>query len=82
MRKSKLWKKLLHVEHVVLEGGDIEEAPDGSEIAVVRLRPDSGHRLRCPECGGKREVTVPRLRGGQAAVAGAGPGRAALLPGG
>ena len=53
MRKSKLWKKLLHVEHVVLEDGDIEETLDGPEIAVVRLRPDSGHRLRCPECGGK-----------------------------
>jgi transposase len=53
VRKSKLWKKLLHVEHVVLEDGDIETAPDGSEIAVVRLRPDSGRQLRCPECGGK-----------------------------
>ena len=53
MRKTKLWKKLLHVEHVVLEDGDVGEAPDGSEIAVVRLRPDRGHRLRCPECGKK-----------------------------
>jgi transposase len=51
VRKSKLWKKLLHVEHVVLEDGDIGDAPDGTEIAVVRLRPDRGHRLRCPECG-------------------------------
>ncbi len=51
MRKTKLWKKLLHVEHVVLEDGDIETLPDGSEITVVRLRPDHGHRLRCPECG-------------------------------
>jgi transposase len=51
VRKSKLWKKLLHVEHVVLEDGDIETAPDGSEIAVVRLRPDHRHRLRCPACG-------------------------------
>jgi transposase len=51
VRKTKLWKKLLHVEHVVLEDGDIETLPDGSEITVVRLRPDHGHRLRCPECG-------------------------------
>jgi hypothetical protein len=36
VRKSTLWKKLLHVEHVVLEDGDIETAPDGTEIAVVR----------------------------------------------
>lgn len=53
VRKSKLWKRLLHVEHVVLEDGDVEEAPDGSEIVVVRLRPDRGHRLRCPGCGRK-----------------------------
>ena len=53
MRKSKLWKKLLGVEQVVLEDVDVAEAPDGSEIAVVRLRPDRGHRLRCPGCGRK-----------------------------
>jgi transposase len=53
VRKSKLWKKLLDVEHVVIEDGDVEEAPDGSATAVVRLRPDRGHRLRCPECGQK-----------------------------
>jgi transposase len=53
VRKTKLWKKLLHVEHVVLEDGDIETVADGSEIVVVRLRPDRGHRLRCPACGKK-----------------------------
>lgn len=47
MRKSKLWKKLLDVEHVVIEDGDIGETLDGSEIAVVRLRPDRQRRLRC-----------------------------------
>lgn len=49
--KTKLWKKLLHVEHVVLEDVDIEETLGGGEVAVVRLRPDRGHRLRCPQCG-------------------------------
>ena len=53
MRKTKLWKKLLAVEHAVLEDADAGEAPDGSEIAVVRLHPDRGHRLRCPGCGRK-----------------------------
>ena len=52
MRKTKLWKKLLGVEHVVLEDSDVEEVP-GGEIAVARLRPDHRHRLRCPECGKK-----------------------------
>ena len=53
MRKSKLWKKLLHVEHVVLEDGDVEVAPYGTEIVVIGLRPDRRHRLRCPSCGRK-----------------------------
>ena len=51
MRKTKLWKKLLHVEHVVLEDADVESAPGGAEVVVVGLRPDRGHRLRCPVCG-------------------------------
>jgi transposase len=51
VRKSKLWKKLLHVEHVVLEDGDVENTPGGVEAVVIRLRPDRGHRLRCPGCG-------------------------------
>lgn len=50
MRKSKLWKKLLHVEYVVLEDGDVERGPGGSEVVVVRLRPDHRHRHRCPRC--------------------------------
>ena len=72
MRKSKLWKKLLGVEQVVLEDVDVAEAPDGSEIAVVRLRPDR-YWLRCPGCG--EEVPVDDAGEGLAAVAGAGPGR-------
>ena len=50
MRKSELWKKLLGVEHVVLEDAEVEGLPDGTEIWVVRLRQDH-RRLRCPECG-------------------------------
>lgn len=52
VRKTKFWKKLLGVEHVVLADSDVEEVPGGG-IAVVRLRPDHRHRLRCPECGKK-----------------------------
>jgi transposase len=53
VRKSRLWKKLLHVEHVVLGDGDVEVAPGGTEIVVIGLRPDHRHRLRCPSCGRK-----------------------------
>jgi hypothetical protein len=52
VRKTKLWKKLLGVEHVVLKDSDVEAVP-GGELAVVRLRLDQRHRLRCPECGKK-----------------------------
>jgi transposase len=51
VRKSKLWKKLLGVEHLVFEDGDIEAGPDGREVLVFRVRPDHGHRCRCSRCG-------------------------------
>lgn len=35
----------------MLEDSDVEQAPDGTDVAVVRLRPGYGHRLRGPECG-------------------------------
>lgn len=54
MRRSKLWKKLLDVEQVVLEGEVFETGPGGAEILVVGLRPDRRHRLRCPLCGRRR----------------------------
>ncbi len=53
MRKTKLWKKLLGVEHAAVEDADIETTPDGGEVVVVRLRPDHRHRLRCPDCSKK-----------------------------
>lgn len=50
MRKSKLWKKLLSVEHVVFEDGDFEEGAGGAAL-VFKVRPDRGHRSRCSRCG-------------------------------
>lgn len=50
MRKSKLWKKLLSVEHVVFEDGGIEEQR-GGEALVLKVRPDHQHRHRCSRCG-------------------------------
>jgi transposase len=54
VRRSKLWKKLLDVEHVVLEDEVLEAGPGGTEILVIRLRPDKRHWLRCPLCGCRR----------------------------
>lgn len=51
VRKSKLWKKLLGVEHLVFEDGDIETGPGGREVVVLAVRPDHGHRNRCSRCG-------------------------------
>ena len=50
MRKSKLWKKLLGVEDIVVEDGDFEQDGDG-EVLVLKVRPDRGHRNRCSRCG-------------------------------
>ncbi|MGH3505376.1 MAG: ISL3 family transposase [Nocardioidaceae bacterium] len=51
VRKSKLCKKLLGVEHLVVEDGDIGVGPDGREMLVIRVRPDHRHRNRCSRCG-------------------------------
>jgi transposase len=51
VRKSKLWKKLLGVEHLVLEDGQIGAGPGGGEVVVLAVRPDHDHRNRCARCG-------------------------------
>jgi hypothetical protein len=51
VRKSKLWKKLLGVGHLVFEDGDIVARPGSQEALVFRVRPNHGHRNRCSRCG-------------------------------
>ena len=51
VRKSKLWKKLLGVEHLVFEDGQIDAGPDGGEVLVLTVRPGHGCRNRCSRCG-------------------------------
>jgi transposase len=51
VRSTKLWKKLLNVEHIVFEGWDLEAGPGGGEVLVFRVRPDRAHRDRCSRCG-------------------------------
>jgi transposase len=53
VRKTKLWKRVLGVEHLVFEDGLIESVPGGGAVLVLvlRVRPDHGHRNRCSRCG-------------------------------
>jgi len=51
VRKSKLWRKLLGVEHLVFEDGDITAGAGGREVLVFAVRPDHNHRNRCSRCG-------------------------------
>jgi hypothetical protein len=39
VRKSKVWKKLLGVEHVVFGDGDFETPAGGPEVVVLAVRP-------------------------------------------
>lgn len=69
VRKSKLWKKLLGVEHLVIEDAGAESGPDGREVLVLAVRPGHNHRNRCSRCrrrcryhdagGGRRRWRAP-----------------------
>lgn len=50
MSQHKLWKRLLGVEHTVIEAVDLE-GDDGSETVVVRVRPTRSRQGRCSRCG-------------------------------
>jgi transposase len=51
VRSTKLWKKLLGVEHIVFESWDVEAEPGGGEVLVLAVRPERGQRNRCSRCG-------------------------------
>ena len=54
MRSSRVWKRLLGVEHTVIESVELVEFDDrerGEEIVVARVRPTRSRRLRCSRCG-------------------------------
>ncbi len=53
MPKKSLWKKLLGVEQVVIEGWNIE---DGEGALVVSIRPNNRSAKRCPSCRRKCPV--------------------------
>ena len=50
MRTSRVWRRLLGVEHTVIE--DVELEGDGAgEVLVARVRPTRSRRGRCSRCG-------------------------------
>ena len=50
MRTTKLVRRLVGVEHTVVESVETEPAGDGA-VLVVRVRPDRSARSRCSRCG-------------------------------
>jgi len=51
VRKTKLWKKILGVEHLVFEDGGIGAGRGGGDVLVLRVRPDRSRKNRCSRCG-------------------------------
>lgn len=51
MRKSRVWKTLLGVERVVVEGVGLAVDLDGALIVEVRVRPFAREQNRCAVCG-------------------------------
>ncbi|QFG26977.1 ISL3 family transposase [Actinomadura sp. WMMB 499] len=50
MLNKRVWKRLLGVEHTVLERLEAEETTAGGLLLVAYVRPDALRALRCPHC--------------------------------
>lgn len=50
MSTHRVWKRLLGVEHAVIEAVDVE-ADEGAEMVVARVRPTRSRQGRCSRCG-------------------------------
>lgn len=50
MRKARVFKALLGVEHTVIEDVDLEVDGKGREVLVARVRPARSRRNRCSRC--------------------------------
>lgn len=49
MRATRVWRRLLGVEHTVIEAVELEEDGD-QEVLVARVRPTRSRRSRCSRC--------------------------------
>lgn len=50
LRASRVWRRLLDVQHTVIEGVELEQ-DGGQEVLVARVRPTRSRRGRCGRCG-------------------------------
>ena len=51
MRTTRVWRRLLGVEHTVVESVDLEPDGRGGEQLIARVRPKAGVASRCSRCG-------------------------------
>jgi transposase len=50
VRTTRVWRRLLGVEHTVIESVDLESDGRGGERLVARVRPKVAYRSRCSRC--------------------------------
>jgi transposase len=50
VRTTRVWRRVLGVEHTVIESVDLESDGRGREVLVARVRPKAGVASRCSRC--------------------------------
>jgi transposase len=50
VRTTRVWRRVLGVEHTVIESVDLESDGRGGEVLIARVRPKGGVGLRCSRC--------------------------------
>ena len=50
MRTTRLWRRVLGVEHTVIESVDLETDARGQEVLLARVRVKAGAARRCSRC--------------------------------
>ena len=50
VRTTRVWRRVLGVEHAVIESVDLEQGERGGEVLVARVRVKAGAARRCSRC--------------------------------
>jgi transposase len=51
VRTTRVWRRVLGVEHTVIEWVDLESDGRGGEVLIAQVRPKAGVARRCSRCG-------------------------------